>query len=321
MHVESEIELNLSVVMPVRNGELFIDNALGQIQKNISPSDEVIVIDDGSEDSTLIHLDRWLKVFTNLRVIRRPKIGLVEALNLGIIESKNTWIARFDVDDIYDANRLNLQRKLIYPGAVAIFCDYRFFMNSSKNLGIIPTAILPDACALSLISSQRSPHPGVIFNKDAAVEVGMYRGQDFPAEDFSLWLRLNKVGKLHSVPEVLLQYRLSSNSVSQLNKKAATKKRLLITSEIGIGSDSYESCLSNWWHISSIYDKNPLANERKILLLRDIKLYTHHFGKVMTYTSHVRKIELEVLKNFSTYSSAMNLYKDMLMRKAARLFI
>ena len=85
MHVESEIELNLSIVMPVRNGELFIDNALGQIQKNISPNDEVIVIDDGSEDSTPIHLDRWLKVFINLRVIRRPKIGLVEALNLGII--------------------------------------------------------------------------------------------------------------------------------------------------------------------------------------------------------------------------------------------
>jgi len=313
--------LNLSVVMPVRNGELFIDNALGQIQKNISPSDEVIVIDDGSEDSTPIHLDQWLKVFPNLRVIRRPKIGLVEALNLGIIESTNTWIARFDVDDIYDANRLNLQRKLIYPGTVAIFCDYRFFMNSSKNLGTIPTAILPDACTLSLISSQRSPHPGVVFNKDAAVEVGMYRGPDFPAEDISLWLRLNKVGKIHSVPEVLLQYRLSSNSVSHLNKLTISKKRLLITSEIGIGTDPYESCLSNWRYISSIYDKYPLANERKILLLRDIKLYTRHFGKVMASTSRVRKIELEVIKNVSAYSAALNLYKGMLIRKTARHFL
>ena len=178
--------------MAVKNGAPFLENSLTQIKKNISTGDEVIIVNDGSVDSTIKILEKWKRKIENLRILDSRGLGLVYSLNLGIREASNEWIARFDVDDNYSDNRLAEQRTLIENNVAAIFCDYNFFDHSNKSLGFIPTGILPSATALSLISSQRTPHPGVIFSKTAAYAAGLYRSEDFPAEDISLWLRMAK---------------------------------------------------------------------------------------------------------------------------------
>ncbi len=262
---------SISVVMPVKNGALYLPDSITDIESNVLPSDEIIVIDDGSSDKTPVILRDWAHRNQNVQVITIPSLGLVNALNLGISQANNNWIARFDVDDRYARGRLAHQRRVINDRVSAIFCDYEFFDGENRNLGKIPGPVLPSATATSLISSQRTPHPGVMLNREAVLDCGGYREEDFPAEDISLWLRIAKTGSLISVPHVLLSYRLSKGSISAQNRAIAKTRTAELLMEIGINSEAVRFSVDNWEQIFSEYSLMSFADERKLLFLRDLR--------------------------------------------------
>ena len=215
----------LTVLLPVKNGEKYIHKSLECIVANASSEDEILIINDGSSDKSELILKSWAIKDSRINIINNHGRGLVNALNLGLNESNKNWIARFDVDDIYPNYRLQKQRSIIGKDVSAIFCDYSLWSSKIRNVGVIPSAVVSQAVSLSLINSQRTPHPGVLYNKEAVLSVGGYRNEDFPAEDLSLWLRLSKIGKLVSVPEILLNYRISKTSITGLRRQEALMKK------------------------------------------------------------------------------------------------
>lgn len=257
--------------MPVKNGAQFLSTSIRNIESNVLPDDEILVINDGSTDGTSQMLMAWSIKNKRVRVLNSSGVGLVSALNLGISEAENKWIARFDVDDQYTNSRIAEQRKLIENPTAAIFCDYRFHDPRGKPLGVIPSAVDADATAVSLISSQRTPHSGVIFNRESVLAVGGYREKDFPAEDISLWLRLAKESRIVSVPQILLEYRLSKNSVSAENRSLAMTKTTHLIRQIGISKKHIIACLQNWPEQFLDYSGMRYSSERKLLLFRDLQ--------------------------------------------------
>ena len=118
--------MKITVVIPVKNGENFIEASIENILINTTKNDEVIYIDDNSSDASLQTLLAYKKKVNRLKIFRNHSFGLVDALNYGISKASNTWIARFDVDDICTPNRIKEQRELISSDVAAIFCDYEF---------------------------------------------------------------------------------------------------------------------------------------------------------------------------------------------------
>ena len=224
----------VTALIPIRNGERYLQGAIDSIDANKQFLHSIIAIDDGSSDSTFKLLRKWASHNPKVRIIQTHGIGLVKALNLGISETTTEWIARFDVDDLYESNRVQKQIEAIASDSVAIFSDYSIFSEKFGGLGYIPSAITPDGVSFSLRKNQRTPHPSVMFNVSAVRSVGGYRDNDFPAEDFSLWLRLNKIGKLSSVPEKLLNYRMSGTSISGLRRQEMILKTQRLVESIGI---------------------------------------------------------------------------------------
>ncbi len=260
----------LTVVMPVKNGELFIPKAIIDITENLESFDEVVVVNDNSSDSTGSLLREWAKNDARVRILSNPSDGIVSALNLGVREASNQWIARFDVDDKYEPNRLKLQRAQIGSNVSAIFSDYDFWSNEKENLGLIPSAVTPAATSISLISGQRTAHPSAVFHRERVLEVGGYRIEDFPAEDLSLWLRLSRSGDLISVPRSLVHYRISRNSVTvQRQEESRIKKRLLL-SQIGINPGDAFRATETVSEIVSVYKFLESYNERTALFFRDL---------------------------------------------------
>jgi len=268
----------VSVVMPVKNGARYIHESIASIMACTTPFDEVIIIDDGSDDETHRLLQGYLTQFSNLRVEMSPGVGIVEALNYGIEISKNEWIARFDVDDHYGANRLFEQRKLIAPGVAVIFSDYCFKDSKGNKLGIVPSAISPEATALSLVNSFRTAHPSALLYRPIFTKSGKYQKTDFPAEDLGLWLRMLRHGTLISAPKVLLFYSLSSGSVSSEYRSVMIHRRLELLSKYGIPGKDIEYVWRNWKKITSSYKNFPFSSKRKILLCRDLISATSLFG-------------------------------------------
>jgi glycosyltransferase involved in cell wall biosynthesis len=266
-------------LMPVKNGLEFLPSSLASIISNSHSEDEIIIIDDGSTDQSTIFLKAAELQVPNLRVIYTKGIGLVNALNLGINESSNNWIARYDVDDSYPSYRVERQRKKISSDVAAIFCDYRIVFNNGKTSAIIPSAIDNLATILSLPYSQQTPHPGVLLNREITILAGGYLSTDFPAEDLSLWLRSARYGKLVSVPEVLLNYRLSNLSTSGSRQKMAKAKKIEIITKYGLPLDIIRDNISELGDTYFSYVNLPLVEVRRILLLRNIRrLYKMHPG-------------------------------------------
>lgn len=262
--------MKISGVLPVHNGELFIENSLPGILSTFKHDDELIIINNGSSDLSEKLLKRWSSQDSRINLITTKNPNLVESLNIGIQACKNDWVARFDIDDIYSPERLLRQRESLTKNTVAVFTDYEFIKTTGETLGVIPSAIFPSAVSVSLISSQRTPHPSVVFSKEAVESVGGYRDVDFPAEDLSLWLRLSRIGNLISIPLPLLKYRLNQGSVSEKNRQLIKHKTRYLYENIGIHVVDIGTVIDNSEVILKSYEQFPQGEIRKILLIKEL---------------------------------------------------
>ena len=261
----------VTILVPIYNGSKHIRTGLDSIAGMANKYDEILLIDDGSEDDSTKLIREVAKNYENMNLISRQHHGLVNTLNFGLSVSTNEFIARADIDDTYSSKRIQLQSDLLQNerNTSAVFCDYSFTASVPAKLGIIPSAIFAPSTKLSLINPQRTPHPGVMFRKSAVLDAGGYSSPDFPTEDYELWIRLSRFSNLMSVPEVLLDYRISPQGVSMSSRRLMLAKTLEIRrsliSEMNLGDYLIEA-----ESILEGYGSFAFQNERKVLFIRDL---------------------------------------------------
>ena len=260
----------ISHLLPVRNGSEFLQSVIPQIVANFSLGDEIIVIDDGSTDETPKLLQNFKAEFKGLEIFRTKGVGLVAALNLGFDIAECSWVARYDVDDDYEAHRIEIQKSQIKKNTVGIFSDYDFRINKKVYAGRMVSPVLPQMTKLSLFASQQTAHPVALLNKSAVQEAGGYNREDFPAEDLGLWFRLAKLGDLISVPETLLHYNLNSKGISASNrnlmKSKASEVVKLYSEKINLDDVFFSVFHDEWRQL----DNHTFPAERRILALRNL---------------------------------------------------
>jgi len=258
----------ITVLLPVRNGARTLGVALADILLGLCEEDELLVVDDGSEDQSPSILVNVANSDPRLRVIRTSGVGLVEALNLGLRESRFRLIARADADDRYPPDRFASQRACIRAGVVLVAGDYRFVANQ-EVVTDLPCALSPPFVAASLINPQRIPHPGVLLERNAVIEAGGYRSTDFPAEDLALWLRLSTLGDFVGVPAVTVDWTLSHGSITHTHQADQRRKTAVLVTTLpqavirGISAESVRNEVAS-------YEGTRLEATRKLLLARDL---------------------------------------------------
>jgi glycosyltransferase involved in cell wall biosynthesis len=99
----------VSIVMPVRDGERFLQSAIDSVLAQSFTDFELIVIDDGSSDSTLAILAEAARRDPRIVVVSKGSMGIVAALNLGLAMARSPLVARLDADDIALPGRLARQ--------------------------------------------------------------------------------------------------------------------------------------------------------------------------------------------------------------------
>ncbi len=282
---KSRATIPITAVLPIKDGVKYIARARCQLENTCGNKDEILVINDNSTDGSLEELNKWAKEDKRVRILNNEGDGLVAALNLGIMESTNNWIARFDIDDTYDFERIQNQISALKPTVVGVFSDYKILRPNGQSLGVIPSPVDSDAVEISLVSSRRTAHPSVLFSKEAVISVGGYVSQDFPAEDLSLWLRLSRVGQLVSVPEILLNYELGLNSVSGQKRDLIQKKTSYLIHEIGLKHSSLTSAHQRVDEILESYIPMNFGKERQILFLQELSKAFRISGRNKNFTT------------------------------------
>lgn len=91
----------LSVVLPNYNDACYLPRALDALLGQTRPADEVIVVDDGSTDGSLVVLDDYARRHASIAILRHQEnLGVVAALNTGIAKATGQYIYMAAADDV-----------------------------------------------------------------------------------------------------------------------------------------------------------------------------------------------------------------------------
>ena len=103
----------ISVVVPVYNVSLYLDECLSSLNRQNEQNVEFIIVDDGSTDESSKICDTWAEKDHRFRVIHQKNKGLLLARKTGIMQSRGDWILFVDGDDVLAEDALFQIYKLI----------------------------------------------------------------------------------------------------------------------------------------------------------------------------------------------------------------
>ncbi len=192
-----------SVVVIAKNAEKTIANCLSSILSQTLKPIEIIVVDNGSTDSTT-----RIAAGFGVKVVYESVVGRSKARNRGIKESKGKLIAFIDSDAIADANWLAWLVKRYEQG------DLAGVAGSIKALN-------PDKLSAKLLelATANKPHYGggnIMYERDTIIEVGMFNENLQMAEDVELAWRVLKAGKRIGFEPRAVVYHAHRESMSEL---------------------------------------------------------------------------------------------------------
>jgi glycosyltransferase involved in cell wall biosynthesis len=227
------IYVAVDVLIPAFNAERTIVASIKSIMNQTFSDLNIIVVNDGSTDSTGEKLSALAKEDSRIKIIRTENNGIVSALNTGLDACTASIVARHDADDIAFPDRLQAQIGYLFanPACVAVGANVWHIDGDGKRLGST-SGFRGDVDYSSTSVPSKEPyllHPFVCVRRDALSSVGGYR-YVFHSEDTDLYWRLLRVGKLHNLETKLGEYRIHENSISsasiQNGRIAATYSQL-----------------------------------------------------------------------------------------------
>ncbi len=113
----------ISVVIPVYNGEKFIERSVESVLRQEYPAHEILVVNDGSSDGTEKILERYRG---RLRVMTIPNGGVAQARNTGILAATGDYVVLLDADDFWFKRRLLANAEFIrrFPEVGFFVCNF-----------------------------------------------------------------------------------------------------------------------------------------------------------------------------------------------------
>lgn len=208
---------DISVIMSVYNGELYLAEAIDSVIGQTFENWELVVINDCSTDGTAAILadfasrDDRIKVHTN-----EVNLKLPASLNKAISLCEGKYIARMDADDICLPQRLEKQFRFMEEHRDVALSSCRFM--TVKN-GVYMSGGAGGRCdsaALRAMLLVANPilHPGVIARAEV-MKSFCYDTTLTCTEDLELWTRMAMENqKIEILPECLLIYRLHDKQIT-----------------------------------------------------------------------------------------------------------
>jgi hypothetical protein len=233
MDPERSADPKLTVLMPVYNGEPYVDEAISSVLAQEFQHFEFIIVDDGSSDATPQILQDWASRDRRITILRAPeRRGIVCALNYGLENARGEYVVRQDADDICLPGRLARQIAVLdrQKDVILVSANYAIADSDGRPLGTVHVANPPDVIHhLLLFGNVVGGHGQVMFRRDAVLRCGGYRKEFELAEDYDLWARLRHTGRIVIMPVIGMKHRMHRGRLSVLYPAQQRSKGMAVS--------------------------------------------------------------------------------------------
>jgi len=203
----------VSVIIPTYNYGHFIAEAIQSVLSQSYRNFEIIVIDDGSTDST----KDVVSSFPGVRYLHQANQGIAQSRNAGLFASRGEFLVFLDADDrlLPDALTLGVAALEAKPECAFVSGQWELFSKNGESLPSPPiNCIQSDHYRAFLHSNYIGTVGQVMFRRSILEAVNGFDSTVPGCDDFELYLRLARSYPVQCHDKVVLQHRRHAANTS-----------------------------------------------------------------------------------------------------------
>lgn len=206
----------VSVLMSVRNGEQFVDQAIKSVLSQSMEDLEFIIADDMSNDGTAAILCKAAKTDKRIKlVVNYERMGLTKSLNKLIRMASGEFLARIDADDRSRGDRLERQCRLMEEDKSLAMATSCYRTMGDQVYSHCPS-LDSDALGWSLVFRNNIRHSTVMWKSELKLE---YDETYKFAQDYEMWCRMTRFGNIGVIPEPLAEIRIHDAAITSASRE------------------------------------------------------------------------------------------------------
>lgn len=203
--------MKVTAIIPTFNRASYLLEAIKSVENQTQKVDEIIIIDDGSNDNT-----KELVSSLHVKYIYQENRGVSNARNLGIELASNDWIAFLDSDDTWQPNKIEIQTKFhkANPNLFASFSD-EIWIRGDKEITLKKHQQKEEPTFLNSLRNCKIGTSTFFAHKPLLKQVGVFDEELKACEDYDLWLRILLQTKIGYIDQKLTtKYARAQNQLS-----------------------------------------------------------------------------------------------------------
>jgi glycosyltransferase involved in cell wall biosynthesis len=250
----------VSIIIPVFNGEQFLDKTLLSAQQQTYKNREIIIVDDGSTDFSGGIASRYAALDSRVKVVTQKNAGVASARNCGLQHSSGEYVAFLDADDLWHPTKIERQMDVLLAatnstGRGSIYALHRYIDPQDRITQSGRFWSRAGDFTSHLVTLRTGCGSGILTRRELALAVGGYDTtyREFNAsgcEDLDFELKLAAHFPMFVVSEYLIGYRSYHGSMSSDHTKMERALRAVITKHIKLNGLS-KPCVG--WTLGEFY--------------------------------------------------------------------
>ena len=234
--------MTLTIVIPVYNAEKFLEKCLESILKQRTDNFKILLINDGSKDSSPSICENHAKKYNFIKVIHQENKGVSSARNLGLSNVDTDFLFFMDADDMLTDNAVEIIQKTIDSNPKISLFTFEYFTidNDDQFLFETPSITEGNYSRKDFITTY---YPVVktlpyapwrhVFNTNFLKENNLQFDSNIIAgEDAYFYIQTSKLAKnIFYSNEKIIQYRLGQNYGKKKFLKPAYVKSIYTIAE------------------------------------------------------------------------------------------
>jgi glycosyltransferase involved in cell wall biosynthesis len=246
----------VTVYMPIYNAEKFLERSIESLKTQTYRNIEIILINDGSSDSTTEILEKKFSKDKNIRIYHQKNQGLNTTNNVALKLANGKYITRLDPDDTLSSNAITELVSVLENDSEAglVYPDYYIVDEKDNVLSRVFNEPIEDRVLMD-----RAPHGAcTMFRTEILRQLGGYYDSFRCQDGYDIWLKFIKNHKPRNINKPLFRYTRHENNLTN-------NKEQILETRYGIQKKYYDENLSSSKKVLGIIPiiSNPIHKSAK----------------------------------------------------------